>query len=160
PHRKGPVRQGRRRSLHDGARVRPGGRGRDSCRAGEGHDRHRDRGNRRLRAGHRGGSGSDRLGPEGGCEGRGEPPGAGLRDLVVALAGARLLVALAPGRLRAPLALLAAGCSTVFGFDDPKSLVDSLDVPSCSTGWKFRMPVTVDNETGKELEDYQIPIVV
>src|SRR5262249_37296288 len=121
---------------------------------------HRDRGNRRLRAGHRGGSGSDRLGPEGACEARGEPPCAGLHDLVGALAGARLLVALAPGRLGAPLALLAPGCRTVFGFDDPRSLVDSLDVPSCDTGWRYRIPVTVDNETGKELEDYQIPIVV
>jgi hypothetical protein len=52
-------------------------------------------------------------------------------------------------------ALLACGCNAILDLDPPSAVVD---LPSCETGWMRHATVTVHNDSGHELRDYQLRV--
>jgi hypothetical protein len=62
---------------------------------------------------------------------------------------------------RVVIAGALAGCNTLLGAGEPSLLVDAdPGVPSCATGWHSRIPIAIDNPSGRELRDYQLAIPI
>src|SRR6185503_6319149 len=57
------------------------------------------------------------------------------------------------------LAALVAGCGDLLGFRDPSLRPPDRPYP-CDDGWGYRVPVSLENASGKMLVDYKIPIVL
>ncbi len=60
-------------------------------------------------------------------------------------------------RVLALSASLLLGCNAVLGFGDPSLAPDAdLGRPSCETGWRYRIPIELQNATTSELHGYQV----